>query len=257
MARIRSIHPSLFTDEAFMGLSPYAMAALAGLWCEADDQGVFEWKPMTLKARILPCAAVNMAELLEEYERAGIVRRFTDGEKDYAAIKNFRKFQRPEKPKAVHPLPDDLRSFVAIDEKDAKGRQPVIDQSPTSPRKISQMEDGVGDGKGKKEEESACAGAPAILIPAEAVIEKEPPGYPAAFELLWDSFPKTKNSSKFKAYRAWRDLSAKNKDLCLDGVGPFIDELEVKRRSWPEFQACHLLTYINQRRWEALLEPAQ
>lgn len=80
--------------------------------------------------------------------------------------------------------------------------------------------------------------------------------YPAAFELLWDCFPRSNNSSKLKAFKAWKALPQRQKDLCLEGVGPLIDEVELKRRSWPEFQACHLVTYINQRRWEALLEGA-
>ena len=104
----------------------------------------------------------------------------------------------------------------------------------------------------KKENPGAVAFAPATHSPCP--IEKEPAAYPSAFELLWDCFPKSKNSSKFKAFKAWKDLSAKQKDLCLDGVGPLIDEVELKRRSWPDYQVCHLVTYINQRRWEALLE---
>lgn len=108
----------------------------------------------------------------------------------------------------------------------------------------------------KKESKHAVACAPAIPPESQGRGEKEPAAYPAAFELLWDCFPRSKNSSKFKAFKAWKALSEHQKDLCLDGVGPLIDEIELKRRSWPDFQACHLVTYINQRRWEALLEDA-
>lgn len=108
----------------------------------------------------------------------------------------------------------------------------------------------------KKENIRAVASAPAPLMLSPPEEEREPAGYPAAFEVLWDCFPKSKNSSKFKAFKAWKALSPRQKDLCLDGVGPLIDEIELKRRSWPDFQACHLVTYINQRRWEALLEGA-
>lgn len=138
MPRIRSIHPSLFTDEDYMSLSPFAMAAWPGIWVEADDNGVFEWKPLTLKARLLPCAAINMGDVLAEYEARGMVQRFNVAGKEYGAIRNFRKFQRPEKPKAWHPLPDELREFVSLPPTD---QQPVADQSPTVPRKSPQMED--------------------------------------------------------------------------------------------------------------------
>jgi len=97
----------------------------------------------------------------------------------------------------------------------------------------------------------------ALLSPeAEEGEGKKDAAYPPAFEVLWDCFPRSNNSSKLKAFKAWKALTSRQKDLCLDGVGPLIDEIELKRRSWPEFQACHLVTYINQRRWEALLEGA-
>lgn len=41
MSRIRSIHPGLWTDEAFVSLSPMARLFLMGLWNECDDMGSF------------------------------------------------------------------------------------------------------------------------------------------------------------------------------------------------------------------------
>src|SRR4051794_19179480 len=38
-ARIRSIHPRLFTDEAFVSCLPLARLLLLGIWTEADDHG--------------------------------------------------------------------------------------------------------------------------------------------------------------------------------------------------------------------------
>jgi hypothetical protein len=117
MARIRSVHPGLFTDEAFMGLTidaPMACVLLIGLWGESDDQGVFDWKPLTLKARLLPAAAADVSSLLERLTSDGFIKRFEIDGRTYGAIRNFRKWQRPEKPKATHPLPDDLRQFVYL-----------------------------------------------------------------------------------------------------------------------------------------------
>ncbi len=124
MPRIRSIHPGLFTDEAFMALTveePLAVALLIGLWTEADDQGVFEWKPFTIKARVLPATTQPVEPLLERLAAANFLCRFEVGEKVYGAVRNFRRWQRPEKPKAVHPLADELRSYVGL----------IADQSPT------------------------------------------------------------------------------------------------------------------------------
>ena len=68
MSRIRSIHPAILTDEEFMPLTverPIAIALLVGLWIQADDAGVFEWKPLTLKAQILPAITDDFASMLD------------------------------------------------------------------------------------------------------------------------------------------------------------------------------------------------
>ena len=134
MARIRSIHPGLFTDEAFMTLSDAARITLIGLWVEADDQGVFEWKPLTLKARIRPVNTDDMATLLEEIASVDMCCvRDVDG-KRYGYLRNFRKFQRPQKPNAIHPLPDEMATYVGL----------VRDHSITDNGKSPQMEDEGG-----------------------------------------------------------------------------------------------------------------
>jgi hypothetical protein len=132
MARIRSIHPGLFTDEAYMELTieaPLACILLCGIWCEADDQGVFEWKPLTLKARILPAAGADVAALLERLIRAGFVRRFEAAGRNFGAVRNFCRFQRPKKPHVQHPLPGGLKGFVGLDSDAAFALEPPDDDS--------------------------------------------------------------------------------------------------------------------------------
>jgi hypothetical protein len=85
-----------------------------GLWCEADDQGVFEWRPLTLKARIMPCDTVDVEAVLSELAEAQFLRAFEVDGKRYGAIRNFRKFQRPKRPTASYPLPDSLRQYVGL-----------------------------------------------------------------------------------------------------------------------------------------------
>lgn len=112
MARIRSIHPGLFTDEAFVSLSPAAQVLWIGLWCEADDQGVFEWKPTTLKMRVLPATTEAIDPLLDEIERANCVRVYSVQGRPYGVIRNFVRHQRPKAPKEVHPLPAEHRAYA-------------------------------------------------------------------------------------------------------------------------------------------------
>lgn len=118
MARIRSIHPGLFTDEAFMTASPAARVLLLGLWCESDDNGVFEWKPIVLRARILPADTVDGAALLNELHSLGVIKRFEHEGKPFGAVKNFVRFQRPKSPKAVWPITNDIANFVCLNSRE-------------------------------------------------------------------------------------------------------------------------------------------
>ena len=114
MPRIRSVHPSLWTDEAFVSCSMAARLLVIGVWTEADDQGVFAWKPTVLKMRLFPADTVDMPSLLGELEANKLITRFVHKEEPFGAIRDFRKFQRPKKPNKVHPLPKDLEAYVFI-----------------------------------------------------------------------------------------------------------------------------------------------
>src|SRR5271170_1684860 len=107
MARIRSIHPGLLTDEAFMALTverPLAIALLIGLWMEADDAGTFEWKPLTIKARVLPATSDSVADLLAVLARLNFIKRYDFDGKSFGIVRNFAKYQRPKSPKDVFPF---------------------------------------------------------------------------------------------------------------------------------------------------------
>lgn len=132
MARIRSIHPGLATDEAYMSMSMTAKAAWPLLWTECDDQGAFEWKPIVLKARLFPADNVDFEEILKELEQLKCITRYSMNGKDYALVRNFKRFQRPKKPNSVHPIPAELVTSSPL----------VPNQFPTGGGKSPQMEDG-------------------------------------------------------------------------------------------------------------------
>src|SRR3990167_1771230 len=155
MARIRSIHPGIFTDEAYMALSFPSRELVKGIWCEADDQGIFEWKPLTLKARILPADNVDIMALLLELEDGDFVRPFDADGKRFGAIKNFGKWQRPKEPKYTHPMPDDLRDYVkwkpikaskreSLDTSSGETSPPLPQETVTTSPKSAQREEGGG-----------------------------------------------------------------------------------------------------------------
>lgn len=150
MARIRSIHPGIWTDEAFAMLSHASRVLLFGIWTEADDHGVFEWKPVMLKMRILPADAVNITELLGELIDFKQVKKVTIGSTEYGLVRNFCRWQRPKKPNYRFVLPDEYRTYVGLK---ANSSEPVPHQYTTSTELSNQMED-VEKEEGGEEEES-------------------------------------------------------------------------------------------------------
>jgi hypothetical protein len=146
MARIRSIHPGIFTDEAFASLSMGARVLLMGIWTESDDHGVFEWKPVTLKMRVMPVDNVSIPELLAECEGADVIKSFSSG-KTYGLVRNFCRYQRPKKPKYVHPIPPELYTYAGLK---PDGSPVVLHQSRTGGEIEPQREDEGGYGEDEK-----------------------------------------------------------------------------------------------------------
>lgn len=112
MARIRSVHPGLWTDETFVSLSMPARLMFLGIWNECDDMGSFDWSPLKLKMRILPVDSVDAGEVLDELRNAGCIIAYEIGGKRYGAVRNFCQYQRPKKPTSTYPQDDAVRNWV-------------------------------------------------------------------------------------------------------------------------------------------------
>lgn len=151
MARIRSVHPGLWTDERFASVSAFARLLFIGIWNECDDCGSFEWSPIKLKMRILPADSVDAGELLAELEAAGSISRYEIEGRQLGAVRNFTTFQRPKKPNSVYPQTDEVRNYCGN-----KG-EAVPNQFPTGGEISPQMEDGGGRREEEKEEEKGSA----------------------------------------------------------------------------------------------------
>lgn len=165
MSRIRSVHPSLFTDEDFVALSDAAQIFFIGLWTEADDFGAFEWKPLTLKMKLRPASTEPVEPLLAELQAADRIRKYEIGGRHYGVIRNFCRYQRPKFPKAQHAIPVDFRNFIGST--DPPTEIPSHDDA-SFPRKAEiapqmerRMEDGEEDVASLSDESSEGARATA------------------------------------------------------------------------------------------------
>lgn len=156
MSRIRSTHPGLWTDEAFVSLSPFARLMFMGIWNECDDSGSFAWSPIGLKMKLLPADSVDAVALLEEMVGAGLVKRYEVAGKAYGAVRNFCQFQRPKKPNSVYPQTAEIRNWVNTEARSTRdGSEAVGKQLPTDREKPRQMEDGGDKGKGSEAKASS------------------------------------------------------------------------------------------------------
>jgi hypothetical protein len=236
MARIRSIHPGLFTDEAFMSLSLLARVVLPGLWTECDDQGVFAWKTQTLKARLLPGDNADMAAVLAELEAADFIRAFSHGGRPFGAMRNFRKYQRPKRPSHVHTLPAELRAYVGLSD----------DMSPPLPHLFSHAAETPAQREEGEEEEG------------EEIKHTVRDG-DAGFEEFWKSFDPPKNARKPEARRAWAataELRPPLRELLGAVAGYRAWVAEQSRKQKRDYPMQHPATWLRGEVWNGFLATA-
>lgn len=93
MARSRIVkpeffqHAELFDAERSSGFP--LRVAFAGLWCQADREGRFVWKPRQLKLHILPYDEVDFSDVLDALERAGFIQSYVVDGRRYGVIPTF------------------------------------------------------------------------------------------------------------------------------------------------------------------------
>ncbi len=94
MPKIRTIKPEFWTDDAIMNCSLPARLFFIGLLTFADDVGIFEWIPRSLKAKIFPSDQTDISILLIELENNSLIEKIQFEGRDYGKITNFSKHQK-------------------------------------------------------------------------------------------------------------------------------------------------------------------
>jgi hypothetical protein len=103
MARIRSVHPALCTDDVLSSVSARAERTFVRLWTQCDDEGRTVDDPRLLKASLYPLhddvtAAVVDADLCE-LVAAGLVYRYVVAGRRYLTAKpdSWKRYQKPRR----------------------------------------------------------------------------------------------------------------------------------------------------------------
>lgn len=174
MSRIRSLHPGFFTDERLVSTSMEARLLFLGLGVEADDKGIFEWKPITLKMRLFPADNIDITSKLSELEDIGVLCSYEIAGRKYGAIRNFRRHQRPKTPNNIHPITPEIGIYVSLpdDVSDTGGDDPT--PFPQNGEMSPQMEDGGGKGRGRGEKPSGFSTRSRAKKPNGWVDQKTP-----------------------------------------------------------------------------------
>lgn len=146
MARIRSVHPGQWTSGDFLECSPLSRLLALALRNHADDHGVFRWKPKTIKAECLPADNCDIDQLLAELVGNEQIKKYSMDGKEYGMIVDFTQWQRPKKPKYIHPIPDWFSTST----------EPVENQDDTDTEIPPQRkeEGGIGSGEERAREPS-------------------------------------------------------------------------------------------------------
>lgn len=94
MARIRTVKPDLFKNEALAELPVSARILFIGLFCLADKEGRLEDRPKRIKAEIFPYDNVDVHDQLTRLQSAGFIQRYEVGDLKVIQVVNFTKHQR-------------------------------------------------------------------------------------------------------------------------------------------------------------------
>ena len=114
MARIRTIKPEFFTSEDIVELEPLARLLYIALWCEADKEGRFAWKPKTFKMRYFPADDCSIDTLTDALVTRGLVCLYGES---LAHIPSFKDHQHinPREKDSVLPDPKNNASATRRD----------------------------------------------------------------------------------------------------------------------------------------------
>jgi hypothetical protein len=107
--RIRSVKPELLTDEKLWDLGQETglpvLQGFVGLWCMADREGRFEWRPRALKTGILPYWEGDFSRVMDALASRGFLVSYAVDGRDYGAVVNFAKHQTPNNREAPSEIP--------------------------------------------------------------------------------------------------------------------------------------------------------
>ncbi len=110
--RARSLKPGYFGNEELAEIEPLGRILYAGLWCYADREGRFEFRPKRMKAMILPYDDVDITSLVMSLHAMTLISLYKVDEKIYGFIPTFKRHQNPHPHEAKSVIPEPLPELM-------------------------------------------------------------------------------------------------------------------------------------------------
>lgn len=162
MARIRTVKPELWADEALARLSRDSRLLFIGLFNVADDEGRMRGAPVFIHGQVFPYDEdIDITALLAQLERGGFIQRYEVEGQRYVFITNFKKHQKI-----------DHASKSKLPEPPAIPREPLAKPSREAGERLA-PDQGSGKGSGNRDQgvEAARETAPAEKRPSVQTVE--------------------------------------------------------------------------------------
>ena len=106
MGRVRMVNPEFFLHEALGKASPHARLLFISLWTQADREGRLRWLPLRIHGEAFPHEPkLSMDKLAAELVKADVLVLYRIGDRTFAQIPGFPKWQRPHKNEAASRCP--------------------------------------------------------------------------------------------------------------------------------------------------------
>ena len=113
--RSRILQPGFFKNEELAECDPMARLLFQGLWCIADREGKFEWRPKRIQAELFPYdIGCDILCLLGQLKAPLLIAQYDINGNEYGIIPNFAKHQsiHPHEKKSI--LPDPPENYLTI-----------------------------------------------------------------------------------------------------------------------------------------------